>query len=159
MNRYDETISTSREESVMRAMDIFAEELKKAEASKIERPDVRVRPFLLRSLFWLAVFLLLGFAAIIVKQRTSLPMWIPLAFWLCLLLVCVLLHLKRILVELILIYQKFAPESIRSACVFEPSCSNYTLLAIEKYGALKGFCKGIKRLTRCHPPNCGEDYP
>lgn len=36
-------------------------------------------------------------------------------------------------------------------CVFEPSCSVYTIQAIEKYGAIKGGYLGIKRILRCHP--------
>ena len=36
-------------------------------------------------------------------------------------------------------------------CVFYPSCSDYTILAIEKYGVFKGFLLGIKRILRCHP--------
>ena len=59
----------------------------------------------------------------------------------------------------VLNYQKFAPESLRKACLFTPTCSEYMLLAIKKYGFLKGFFKGLKRLFRCHPPNGGVDEP
>jgi len=56
-------------------------------------------------------------------------------------------------------YQKYAPTRIRSACRFEPSCSNYMLLAIEKYGLTRGGYQGVKRLLRCKIPNGGFDYP
>jgi len=36
-------------------------------------------------------------------------------------------------------------------CVFYPSCSDYTIQAIEKYGIFKGFFLGIKRIFKCHP--------
>ncbi len=36
-------------------------------------------------------------------------------------------------------------------CKFYPSCSNYMLQAIQKYGLLKGIYLGMKRLIRCHP--------
>lgn len=36
-------------------------------------------------------------------------------------------------------------------CKFYPSCSEYMMQAIEKYGCIKGFYLGIKRLLRCHP--------
>ncbi len=36
-------------------------------------------------------------------------------------------------------------------CVFYPSCSDYTIQAIEKYGVIKGLYKGIKRIIRCTP--------
>lgn len=46
-----------------------------------------------------------------------------------------------------------------TACVFEPTCSEYMKLAVLKYGALKGFYRGIKRILRCKPKNGGIDYP
>jgi len=36
-------------------------------------------------------------------------------------------------------------------CRFTPTCSEYTKIAIEKYGAFKGLKLGIKRILRCHP--------
>ncbi|MBR6563574.1 MAG: membrane protein insertion efficiency factor YidD [Clostridia bacterium] len=71
----------------------------------------------------------------------------------------VALNLKRLAVGSILLYQRFAPEKLRASCRFTPSCSEYTLLAIEKYGVIKGVGKGIKRIRRCHPPNGGVDLP
>jgi putative membrane protein insertion efficiency factor len=37
------------------------------------------------------------------------------------------------------------------ACRFTPSCSQYTIEALEKYGAGRGLLLGIKRVLRCHP--------
>ena len=36
-------------------------------------------------------------------------------------------------------------------CRFTPSCSEYTKLAVMKYGTVKGIWKGIKRISRCNP--------
>jgi len=36
-------------------------------------------------------------------------------------------------------------------CRFEPTCSEYTYQAIEKYGVVKGSTLGLKRIIRCHP--------
>ncbi len=69
------------------------------------------------------------------------------------------LSLKKILIFFIHIYQHFAPDSIRMKCRFEPSCSQYMILAIEKYGVTKGIKTGIKRLQRCKTGNGGYDYP
>jgi len=48
-----------------------------------------------------------------------------------------------------------------SKCRFYPSCSNYGLLALEKYGFVKGWYKTINRILRCKPNNYDSciDYP
>ena len=66
---------------------------------------------------------------------------------------------KAICINLVKIYQRYAPEAIRRKCRFEPSCSEYMILAIEKYGVLKGLFKGIDRLKRCNINGGGIDYP
>lgn len=70
----------------------------------------------------------------------------------------ILLFCKPTVIFLILLYQKFAPEKTRRKCRFTPSCSNYTLQAIRKYGLIKGGIQSVKRLLRCKPPNGGIDY-
>ncbi|MCK4269442.1 MAG: membrane protein insertion efficiency factor YidD [Methanogenium sp.] len=46
-------------------------------------------------------------------------------------------------------------------CRFYPTCSDYMILAIQKYGLLKGIKKGINRIRRCRPDNYESciDYP
>lgn len=68
-------------------------------------------------------------------------------------------QLKNLLLIAIFLYQKFAPQLIRSSCLFKPSCSEYMRLSIMKYGVCKGVKNGLKRLCRCHPPNGGIDEP
>jgi len=68
-------------------------------------------------------------------------------------------RLRRILILLLRFYQRYAPEDMRVACVFVPSCSEYMRLSILKYGVIRGVKKGVNRLSRCHYPNGGEDYP
>lgn len=74
-------------------------------------------------------------------------------------IIFVLINLKNIVILLVKIYQHMAPISLRSKCRFEPSCSNYMLLSIEKYGFFTGIKKGINRLKRCNINNGGYDYP
>ncbi len=80
---------------------------------------------------------------------------IPCALW----AVFVLAFIKRATICLVKIYQRYAPDSIRIRCRFEPSCSEYMILAIEKYGFFNGVKKGIHRLKRCNVHGGGYDYP
>ncbi len=70
-----------------------------------------------------------------------------------------LLTAKKACIWAVHVYQHYAPDEVRLKCVFEPSCSEYMIKAIEKYGLFRGVYRGIKRLLRCHPPNGGKDEP
>lgn len=86
---------------------------------------------------------------------------IVIAFF-CFLVYCIFIT-KNIILTSVKIYQRFAPRRIRLKCRFEPSCSQYMILAIEKYGVIKGVVKGIKRLSKCNNRGDGMrggfDYP
>ncbi len=58
--------------------------------------------------------------------------------------------MKKIMIKLIRIYQ-VTPLHSHSKCRFIPTCSNYSIEAIEKYGFFKGICLSIKRILRCNP--------
>lgn len=71
----------------------------------------------------------------------------------------IIINLKHLLIGIVKIYQCLAPDSIRNKCRFEPSCSQYMILSLKKYGAWKGFSFGIKRIKRCKVGNGGYDFP
>lgn len=58
------------------------------------------------------------------------------------------------------VYQWTLSPFIGRQCRFHPTCSNYFILAVRKYGPWRGAIKGIWRICRCNPfcPG-GEDYP
>ncbi len=56
------------------------------------------------------------------------------------------------------LYQKISAIGPK-VCRFEPTCSEYTAQAIEKYGVLSGSWMGLKRLLRCHPFHKGGYDP
>jgi len=59
--------------------------------------------------------------------------------------------MKTILRALINIYQLVLSPLLPTVCRFQPTCSDYALVAIHKYGAYKGSIKAVKRLVWCHP--------
>ena len=76
--------------------------------------------------------------------------------------------MKKIFLKLIRIYQKtrFFHLSIfkrfflsDEVCRFNPSCSEYTYQAINKYGIIKGSFFGLKRIVRCRPWSKGGEDP
>lgn len=71
--------------------------------------------------------------------------------------------INKLLVNLtiifILFYRLIAPKRVRNSCRFTPTCSEYSIQVLKKYGFLIGVKKTINRLKRCKPPNGGEDNP
>lgn len=67
--------------------------------------------------------------------------------------------MKRIVIAIILFYQRYISAGLGSNCRFEPTCSQYTLEAVDRYGALKGLWMGARRIARCHPFNPGGYDP
>jgi putative membrane protein insertion efficiency factor len=56
------------------------------------------------------------------------------------------------------IYQILISPMLGPSCRFTPTCSQYTIEAIQKYGPLKGVWLGFRRILRCHPwGGCGHD--
>lgn len=58
--------------------------------------------------------------------------------------------MKRLLIRIIRLYQA-TPLSSHRLCRFYPTCSEYMIGCLEKYGLLKGLYLGIKRILKCHP--------
>ena len=87
------------------------------------------------------------------------PETIGVIVWILIDVVYIALISKRAIIWLVHLYQKYASDEVRLKCVFEPSCSEYMIASVEKYGTIKGVSKGINRLLRCHPPNGGRDEP
>ncbi len=58
---------------------------------------------------------------------------------------------KFIIIKIIRFYQILVSPFLGKNCRFLPTCSHYTIEAIEKHGALKGGWLAIKRISKCHP--------
>jgi len=66
---------------------------------------------------------------------------------------------RRILIGVIKFYQIVISALLGQSCRFYPTCSNYTIEALELHGVLRGGWLAIKRISRCHPWNPGGFDP
>ena len=67
--------------------------------------------------------------------------------------------MKRVLLWLIRFYRRnLSRRKRKPSCRYVPTCSQYALEALEKYGALKGGWLAVKRICRCHPFHKGHDF-
>ncbi|WP_422446249.1 membrane protein insertion efficiency factor YidD [Thermoanaerobacterium sp. DL9XJH110] len=57
------------------------------------------------------------------------------------------------------LYRRYISPLKPRTCRFYPSCSDYAIRAIEKYGLIKGGLKALWRILRCHPFNPGGYDP
>lgn len=68
--------------------------------------------------------------------------------------------MKKLMIKLIRGYQKWLSPLKKPCCRFYPTCSQYAILAIEKYGVFIGLLKAVWRVLRCNPLGKGGiDYP
>ncbi len=67
--------------------------------------------------------------------------------------------MKRVMIEIIRFYRKFISPCFPPCCRYTPTCSQYALEAIEKYGAVKGGWMAFRRILRCNPFHRGGYDP
>lgn len=67
--------------------------------------------------------------------------------------------MKALLLAAVTFYRRFISPVTPPSCRFIPTCSEYALEALEKYGAAKGLWLTVKRLSKCHPFHKGGYDP
>lgn len=67
--------------------------------------------------------------------------------------------LARAALASIRFYQRYISPLFKAHCIYTPTCSEYALQAIEKYGLAHGGFLAIKRILRCHPFHAGGYDP
>ena len=107
---------------------------------------------------WLGIFAL--FSDCICDFREQHSIWFSILFILLVYFIVGLFCLKKAVIGCIKLYQHYAPEQIRRRCLFKPTCSEYAILAIQKYGLIIGLIKSYIRLfKKCRGNIYRIDYP
>jgi putative membrane protein insertion efficiency factor len=68
-------------------------------------------------------------------------------------------RVRSIFIQLILLYRATLGRLMGGQCRFHPTCSQYAIDAINKYGALRGSLKTVCRIAKCHPFSRGGFDP
>jgi putative membrane protein insertion efficiency factor len=63
--------------------------------------------------------------------------------------------MQSVILAILRAYKRWLSPLLPSACRFHPTCSQYMMDAVRKYGAARGVWMGLRRLARCHPLNPG----
>lgn len=139
------------------------------------RPDTDARKAVKYVIVYALASIIIGFSALFLFERFGIFLLLsesilefknmhPIAFnTLFIILIFILTGiccLKAAVIGCIRLYQHYAPEQIRRRCLFKPTCSEYAILAIKKYGLIIGLIKAYIRLFRkCRGNIYRIDYP
>lgn len=140
------------------AEQIFNDELDPRSLSyvrKLNRPTINW----LKIFFYSILPILLSVVLFVLFRSFGLSVMLSSLVSIAVFLIYIVFAIKPAVVCCIKIYQRYAPDRIRNKCRFEPSCSEYMLIVIRKYGLIKGVKKGIHRLKRCNVNDGGFDFP
>lgn len=66
---------------------------------------------------------------------------------------------KAVLIFAIRFYQRGISPLLGANCRFTPTCSQYAVEALERYGVVRGSLRAVRRILRCHPWNPGGYDP
>lgn len=67
--------------------------------------------------------------------------------------------MKTLILLLLRAYKLFLSPLLGPRCRFHPSCSSYAMVAVSRYGALRGGWLALRRIGRCHPLHPGGYDP
>lgn len=67
--------------------------------------------------------------------------------------------IEKLILSFIVFYQRFISPLTAPSCRFYPSCSEYALQAIKRYGPWRGLWLSLRRILKCHPFHPGGYDP
>lgn len=142
---------------------------------EINRPNLSIKILfkyvliilVVNSVISLAVFYAFDFYdwfSLLSSKLTNIKNEEPFLFFILLyffiLIIGAMIFLKNILIITVKLYQCYAPEEVRRRCLFKPTCSEYTILALKKYGVIIGlYMAYIRVYKKCRGSIYSIDYP
>ena len=142
---------------------------------EIVRPELTYSKALKHVLFTIGLIFLFSLVLYIALNYFSVFAYLPIeierlqkentVFFFLLLFISVgiivfVLLLKKILIGIVKLYQHYASEDVRRRCLFKPTCSEYTIIALQKYGVILGLYKAYIRIfKKCRGNIYCIDYP
>ena len=124
----------------------------------LRRELIRPKTNIIYAIYFLSFLLLVCFIISIIIKLLFEKIPFVLVFMLIFFSITLVLF-KKIVIGIVEIYQHYMPEQFRRNCLCMPTCSEYMILAVEKYGALKGLWKGLYRLMYTCKKDYKVDYP
>ncbi len=147
----------------MKRLDPTPEEQDAAERYVLQRPLIRPKASIVRALLWVLAYFAVNIT-LTVSIYTALslagltPNAIVCAAWVF--AVTLILSARYAVIGCVRLYQRYASERTRRRCLFRPTCSEYAILAVRKYGAVIGVVMAIYRVVvRCRGVWYRVDYP
>jgi uncharacterized protein len=67
--------------------------------------------------------------------------------------------MRELIVSVLRFYKRWLSPALPAACRYHPTCSEYMMQAVERYGVTRGVTLGLGRLLRCHPFHSGGYDP
>ena len=67
--------------------------------------------------------------------------------------------MQSVVIRALGVYKRWVSPLLPSACRFHPTCSEYMMEAVRRYGVLRGVWLGVRRVLRCHPFHAGGFDP
>ena len=142
---------------------------------KIVRPNTSVKIFLKTIVFIESLIVILSFFLHYLFCKEEVSFFFPeevmkiknedsglsfLFILFCINAIVVFLSAKKILIGIIRLYQHYAADDVRRRCLFKPTCSEYSILSLQKYGVIIGLYKTYIRIFRkCKGNIYRIDYP
>jgi len=124
----------------------------------LKRELVRPKTNMVNAAYFLSLLVLVCFTVSMIMRFFFKKIPFMLVFILVFFLI-VFIFLRKIIIGMVELYQHHMPEAFRRSCLCMPTCSEYMILAVEKYGAIKGLRKGLYRLIHTCRKDYKIDYP